>query len=609
MSDASFERFDILIVGTSLVSSCVAAAAAIAGKRVLHVDSAPFYGGADATLPLRDFDAWMRAGGGAGVHYLGGGGSVSAVEAVSGSNRSGRTYIDVFPSLTLARGGSVDDIVSAGAAGNLEFRAIEGAFVSDEQCGFMRVPAGKRDIFDDPNLSLLERRALGRFLQAVADDVEAANHTAAALTTLNERGLGIGRSLRRPQNKPAASAATAHVGGGSSGDGGISTPSHAGAAGSWAAALTAAGLSARLSTLIRAAIALEADGMRPLSSEEGKARAAAYASAVSRFGGGAFLMPLYGSGELPQALCRVAAVHGAVYALGVRVAQWELISPADAGAREETAAAGAAAACLRLRVDGFPAPVTASAAFAPQGLAPPELCRSLDAEPDAAGGARVSVVVALVATAYARGLEQCALSVATLPPTAALRGATLVQQGPSTCVVSSGLVCAHVFATARAEDPADVAQARAELLCRAGLLWELDDSAAAAAAAGGARVLWHMAYSIQRAGGGAGGPAGGSEARRPVVLAPAPPADCLWRDCNLHNEGAFAAARRAFSALFPDSQYFVKPEPAASGEPPEVRESQEPHAAALEGGDCDAPAPAHEANSVAALLAALAEDD
>lgn len=32
-------------------------------------------------------------------------------------------------------------------------------------------------------------------------------------------------------------------------------------------------------------------------------------------GTGAFLTPMYGSGELTQAFCRMAAVHGAVYAL------------------------------------------------------------------------------------------------------------------------------------------------------------------------------------------------------------------------------------------------------------------------------------------------------
>ena len=41
------------------------------------------------------------------------------------------------------------------------------------------------------------------------------------------------------------------------------------------------------------------------------------ASVVFRYGPdtAAFLVPMYGSGELPQAFCRVAAVAGAVYVL------------------------------------------------------------------------------------------------------------------------------------------------------------------------------------------------------------------------------------------------------------------------------------------------------
>lgn len=38
-------------------------------------------------------------------------------------------------------------------------------------------------------------------------------------------------------------------------------------------------------------------------------------SALGRFGETAFIAPLYGVGELPQAFCRMAAVHGAVYVL------------------------------------------------------------------------------------------------------------------------------------------------------------------------------------------------------------------------------------------------------------------------------------------------------
>ncbi|CAN0435773.1 unnamed protein product, partial [Discosporangium mesarthrocarpum] len=38
-------------------------------------------------------------------------------------------------------------------------------------------------------------------------------------------------------------------------------------------------------------------------------------SALGRFGSTAFITPMFGVGELPQAFCRMAAVHGAVYVL------------------------------------------------------------------------------------------------------------------------------------------------------------------------------------------------------------------------------------------------------------------------------------------------------
>ena len=47
---------------------------------------------------------------------------------------------------------------------------------------------------------------------------------------------------------------------------------------------------------------------------------------MSRYGSGtgAFLLPVYGGGELPQAFCRVAAVAGAVYVLRQGIGQFLL---------------------------------------------------------------------------------------------------------------------------------------------------------------------------------------------------------------------------------------------------------------------------------------------
>eukprot|EP00891_Asterochloris_glomerata_P001811 jgi/Astpho2/1811/Aster-x0075 len=54
-----------------------------------------------------------------------------------------------------------------------------------------------------------------------------------------------------------------------------------------------------------------------MSAREGLAVLRQQFGSLERYGAGtgAFLAPLYGCGELPQAFCRVAAVAGAVYVL------------------------------------------------------------------------------------------------------------------------------------------------------------------------------------------------------------------------------------------------------------------------------------------------------
>ena len=52
--------FDLIVVGTGLPESIVAAAAAKAGHSVLHLDAAEQYGGVEASLPLPLFVEFAR---------------------------------------------------------------------------------------------------------------------------------------------------------------------------------------------------------------------------------------------------------------------------------------------------------------------------------------------------------------------------------------------------------------------------------------------------------------------------------------------------------------------------------------------------------------------
>ena len=88
------EEFDVIVLGTGLPESIAAASLAVAGKRVLHLDHNPFYGGDWASFNLSQFVDWgdnlllpdpppdEQDGGGGG----GGGGAVAEGGAEAGAS-------------------------------------------------------------------------------------------------------------------------------------------------------------------------------------------------------------------------------------------------------------------------------------------------------------------------------------------------------------------------------------------------------------------------------------------------------------------------------------------------------------------------------------------
>jgi len=54
------ERYDLVIEGTGLTESILAAAAAWAGKTVLHVDRNTYYGSQWAALSIDQLDRWVE---------------------------------------------------------------------------------------------------------------------------------------------------------------------------------------------------------------------------------------------------------------------------------------------------------------------------------------------------------------------------------------------------------------------------------------------------------------------------------------------------------------------------------------------------------------------
>jgi RAB protein geranylgeranyltransferase component A len=252
--------------------------------------------------------------------------------------------IDLFPCAVFARGAVTDALVDSGVASYLEFKCLDRCFFADAgteraavEYRLLKVPASKADVFDSAELGLLEKRALFRFLQFAFDQLHAEADAAgepgageevggddalsagrpgagegadpsgsagASLARLNESVLGTSRSLLRPQNKKAAPDFNGYCSAG------------------WkqrpfTAFLAHCGLSDRLSRTLLNAVALAPDQIAAdaLTAEDGMARVCRYLDALSRFGGSAFITPMYGMGELPQAFSRSCAVNGGIYIL------------------------------------------------------------------------------------------------------------------------------------------------------------------------------------------------------------------------------------------------------------------------------------------------------
>jgi hypothetical protein len=97
-----------------------------------------------------------------------------------------------------------------------------------------------------------------------------------------------------------------------------------------------------------------------MTAGEGMERLQAYLGALGRFGSTAFIVGMYGAGEVGQAFCRLAAVNGAIYMLRTWPRQWLLGAEAAAAAHDAEAAAAAAAAA---EAGGVGAPADGAAAL------------------------------------------------------------------------------------------------------------------------------------------------------------------------------------------------------------------------------------------------------
>ncbi|KAI5084537.1 hypothetical protein GOP47_0000706 [Adiantum capillus-veneris] len=194
-------------------------------------------------------------------------------------------YIDLAgPKLAYCAESLVDLLISCGASNYLEFKSLEASFMWSTN-GLLPVPSSRADVFKDRTMNNAEKRHLMRFFKLVVDH-----------TSPNANASQISQEeLESPfvdflQGRQIPSSVQAMI-------------------------LYAIALSDGKQD------AIENGGSSMMSTRKGVESLALYLTSVGRFPNstGAFLYPLYGQGELPQAFSRSAAVKGALYALKMPV--------------------------------------------------------------------------------------------------------------------------------------------------------------------------------------------------------------------------------------------------------------------------------------------------
>ncbi|KAL2348693.1 hypothetical protein Fmac_002693 [Flemingia macrophylla] len=295
-------NFDLIVLGTGLSESVIAAAASAVGKTVLHLDPNFFYGSHFASLSFHDLTSYLTspyrppsaASGDSDyvvvdlLHqspYSDAEFASRDDESASFLRENSRKFnIDLGgPKALLSADKAIDLLMKSGASQYMEFKGIDECFVYEVNEGLANVPDSRGAIFRDKKLSLKEKNQLMRFFKLVLKHLDDTQEE-----KISEEDLEIPfvSFLERMKLPP------------------------------------------KIKSILLYAIAMvdyDQDNNEVckdlLKTKDGIDCLAQYSSSVGRFPNapGALLYPIYGEGELPQAFCRRAAVKGCIYVLRMPV--------------------------------------------------------------------------------------------------------------------------------------------------------------------------------------------------------------------------------------------------------------------------------------------------
>ncbi|WCJ32821.1 Rab proteins geranylgeranyltransferase component A 1 [Euphorbia peplus] len=303
--------FDLILVGTGLIESVIAAAVSAAGKSVLHIDPNKFYGSHFSSLPIHDLTTFLTSNSTppppspppppSGEDFTAVNLTTrplySDVEITSSSDQfleqhSSKFALDISgPRVFYCADKSIDLMLNSGASQYVEFKSVDASFVGDSSGILQSVPDSRASIFKDKSLRPMEKNRLMRFFKLVQGHLAIGNEND---EEESERSRISEADLECP----------------------------------FVEFLNKMNLPSKIKSIILYAIAMAdydqeniEECKHILKTRDGIARLALYQSSVGRFTNatGAFIYPIYGQGEIPPAFCRRAAVKGCIYVLRMPV--------------------------------------------------------------------------------------------------------------------------------------------------------------------------------------------------------------------------------------------------------------------------------------------------
>ncbi|XP_056641471.1 rab proteins geranylgeranyltransferase component A 1 [Diorhabda sublineata] len=293
-------KFDIIIVGTGIVESILSAAASRIGKQVLHIDENEYYGGQwssfnlEAILKLKDNTTLEKDNSciseESNLYHFGNNiydikdieykfhvlSNVTNEDVIDEGKEvennpsdeiwsedsllkvSRKFNIDLVPKLQYARGDFVELLISSNIARYSEYRSVS-RILTWYNNNLEFLPCSRSDVFANTKVSVVEKRILMKLFTSVNSE-ETENY----------------------ENK------------------------------TFKQFLTDKKLTPNLIHYVLYGISMSSEDT---PCEKGIQRVKRFLNSLGRFGKMPFLFSMYGSGEIPQAFCRLSAVFGGVFAL------------------------------------------------------------------------------------------------------------------------------------------------------------------------------------------------------------------------------------------------------------------------------------------------------